>query len=616
MCGIVGVVNKDNRPVAAHSLHKMNDILIHRGPDSGGVFIDNNVGLGHRRLSIIDLTTQADQPMRYLDSPFWIAFNGEIYNYRELKDELENKGFAFRTNSDTEVALAAYISWGEDCFNKFNGMWGMAIYDTRTRKILISRDRFGVKPLYYYQDSEKILFASEKKAIALSDFYHLSFDAKGLSTAIFEPFVLEASGNTEFNGVLSLPPGHLMSITDGRVSVRKWWSLDESLDTEVPQTFQERTEKFRYLFEDACRLRLRSDVPIATSLSGGLDSSSVVATLAKIGRNKHRTYAHSFEGTALDETEYAKIVAETTSTPISYVGIGGEDVSQQIDTILYYFESVYGGMPDSPYRIYKQQREDGYKISIDGHGADEMLGGYGWYLDEALKDVPIYNLRRMKEILDLKKEITANVKSRAGVDLVRLVYHRLPESIKEVVRPKGAFQEMTDIYSAGAIKIPDNFSNLKRALFKDFTSTVLPRILKNFDSMSMANSVEVRMPFLDFRLVCYSFSLPDSDLIDSGWSKYILRNSMKDTLDTRVNWRKDKRGFNTPIAEILSNELRDWAIYTIRHHDGELFNRKALEKEFNEKILHNKKWVDSLNFWKKLNAIRLVEIYKERKFHA
>jgi len=607
MCGIVGVINFGNHSVDKIQLQKMNDILTHRGPDFGEVFIDGNVGLGHRRLSIIDLSPASNQPMNYRGTDYWIVFNGEIYNFIALKEELLAKGYSFVTEGDTEVILAAYIEWGEQCFHKFNGMWALSVYNTTTKEMLVCRDRFGVKPLYYYQDENQFLFASEKKAIVLSDFVELEFDNKGIQTAINNPFGLEASGYTEFKNVRNLLPGHLIKIKNKNIEIKQWYRLIDHLDDNVPSDFVDRVERFKAIFKDACMLRLRADVPIATSLSGGLDSSSIVAMLSALEDLRHKTFVHSFKGSFLDETSYARIVANSTHTPISEVETDETDIVNEIDNILYYFESIYGGMPDSPYRIYREQNKQGFKISIDGHGADEMLAGYPHYFDAYIKDIPLYDLPRLLGYFRKKKGKSS---------LLRFLFDRLPKSVRDKVKEIVKGKKVTDEYEWVKRDLPSGFSNLKSRLYEDFSYTILPRILKNFDAVSMANSIEVRMPFLDYRLVQYVFALPDEDLIHHNWTKYILRKSMDGLLDEQVNWRKDKIGFNSPVAEMMSGVLKEWVLGVINRADEQFFSRKLLMDEYNLIRSNPSDWNASLEFWKKINTLRLMDIYKEKKGYA
>jgi asparagine synthase (glutamine-hydrolysing) len=615
VCGVVGIINFNQQKVDKNKLIYMNDILAHRGPDYGDVYIDNNIGLGHRRLSIIDLSSEANQPFQYQDSEYYIVYNGEVYNYLELRKELEKRGYSFRTTSDTEVVLASYIEWKEECFHKFNGMWSLAIYNIKSKELILCRDRYGVKPLYYYKDENKFLFASEKKAIILSDFVELKFDKKGIKTALKSPFDLEASGYTEFENVYNLLPGHMIKIKSDKVLLKRWYSLKDNISKNIPDTFEKRIEMFQELFENACILRLRSDVPIATSLSGGLDSSSIVAMLSKIDNSMHQTFVHSFKGTDLDETAFASIVAETTNTPMNTIKIDAEDISQNIDDIIYYFESIYGGMPDSAYRIYKAQKEQGFKISIDGHGADEMLGGYSWYLDELKKDTSFFNFQKKHEIREHKDEITLSKKFNNKESFIKYIFNKLPISFQKKIKDLVKQGNSNDYYTCLPPPLPNSWSFLKKKLYNDFSYTILPRILKNFDAMSMANSIEVRMPFLDYRLVEYVFSLPNDDLINKKWTKYILRKSMDDILDKRVNWRKDKIGFNSPVAEMMKNELKEWVENSIKSIEENEFgiDKEELKKEFKIKNLNNMNFGESLAFWKKINTVKLIKIYKERK---
>ncbi len=616
MCGIVGVVDFSKKAINKDKIIRMNDLLTHRGPDFGDVFIDENIALGHRRLSIIDLSNKANQPFFSQDKRYSLVYNGEVYNYLELKKELEQLGFAFCTNSDTEVILTAFIHWGEECFHKFNGMWALGIYDTKTKELLLCRDRFGVKPLYFYADEEKFLFASEKKAIVLSDFVELEFDKKGIKTAIKNPFILEASGYTEFKNTYNLLPGCMLKLKNNKYEIKKWYSLKDYLDKEIPKSFEQRSKKLHKLFKSSCELRLRSDVPIATSLSGGLDSSSVVAMISHIDTAKHKTFAHAYDEAFLDEEKYAQIVAKTTQTPIEVVKKDKEDVKNSIDHIFYHFESIYLGMPDSPYRIYKTQNAQGYKISIDGHGADEMLAGYSRYLDAYQNDHP-FNYFKQKDINKHKNEMSNNEQFKQKFDYLKniLAYLKIRFNVfkSEFFKTKPT---QSDTYSYKR-DMPKNWSNLKRCLYVDFNYTMLPRIIKNFDAMSMANSIEVRMPFLDHRVVEYIFALPDDDLIKNRYTKYILRHSMDGILDKKVCWRKDKIGFNSPVSQMLSSELKEWVLDTIEKVDTKEFdmNKEELKKEYHDKILGKNNWNEALRFWAKINILSLAKIYKERK-HA
>lgn len=612
MCGIVGVVDTAKN-INDKELISFNDILKHRGPDSSDIIIKGHVGLGHNRLSILDLSDAAKQPMSDFLSGLHIVYNGEVFNYIELKEELKTFGYKFHTNSDTEVVLISYKHWGVNAFQKFNGMWAFAIYDEKKNEIILSRDRFGIKPLYYYFDGVKFLFASEKKAILLSSYIDkIAIDNDNFTLSLNDPFNFESTGNTEFKNLYNLQPGHYLVFSNNAIKeVVQWWNLLDNLIPIIPKSFKDRKEKFFELLKDSCRLRMRADVKITTSLSGGLDSSSIVTLLSKMDTLNYETFSHAFPNTFLDEIEFAKTVA--TKSNIKLHVVKERSLENDIDKILYHFESIYAGMPDAAYRIYEAQKNAGYKISIDGHGADELLGGYTHYLDLILEDTPTYNFLRLKMILQTKHELMRS-KQFSWMMFLKYYKNRIKRKIKSL------FLWNTK-KKAENNNFPKSWKFFRKRLFMDFSKTVLPRILKNFEMVSMANSIEVRTPFLDHRLVNYIFSLPDEDLLNNHYTKFILRKSMDNILDDSVNYRKDKIGFNSPIKELLSGELKYWVFDTIKYLDKtnslvkELFNKVELLNEFEHEILCNHtNWNRCSLFWKKISAIRLIKILEEKKY--
>lgn len=536
MSGISGIINKKSNKIDEKNLYKMSSLLSHRGVDFNHVFIDGNFGSAYTELFIDEFNSNQQQIFVIEDKKFYITYDGNFYNYQEIKEELINKSIIFKTELVAEVVLAAYYAWGDSCFNKFNGEWALSIYSFTDQELLLCRDRFGIKPLYYYLDNNIFLYASEKKAIALSGFIDLNFNYKNIKLAIKDPFELELKSETEFTNIFSLKAAHILKIKNNNLEIFKWYNLEQNINTSTELDFNEKVKKFQELFVDSCKIRANTKSKVASSLSGGMDSSSIVSILSSFNIKNYKTYTHIFKNSYLDELKYAKIVANSSRVQLKEINFTTDELINEIDDILFYFESIYGGMPDSPYRIYKAQSKDGYKISIDGHGADEMLAGYPW--------------------------------------------HR------------------------------DNSSNLKDKLLKDFTQTLLPRILKNFDSVASANSIEIRTPFLDYRLVEFIFSLNDDDILFDGWSKYILRKSMEGKLDSRISWRKDKIGFNSPVDALLKNELKDWVLKSIENFsDKNLeFQGKDLKNEFLVAIKENKSL--GKEFWKKINAIKLIEIFR------
>ncbi len=611
MCGIVGIYNSKGNKVNRKSLEVMNNSLYHRGPDDGRLLVDDNVGFGHRRLAIIDLE-HAAQPMTFEKSGLWIIYNGEVYNYIEIKEELKKLGYRFKTNSDTEVVLCSYIHWGEDCFNKFNGMWAIAIYDSNNKSIILNRDRFGIKPLYFYYDSDIFMFASELKAFLAYPDKEIEIYNEGLEIALRDPFDLEASGKTILKNIHNLLPAHTLKFDGKSVKISQWWDTADNI-VSLKLSKKEKKEKFLGLLEDSCRLRLRADVPIATSLSGGLDSSSIVAILSKISGTSYTAYTHTFSGTFLDESIYSEIVSKTTNTPLKKIEITEKDLLNTMDDILFKFESIYGGSPDSAYRVYKAQHDDGIKVTLDGHGADEMLAGYNWYITEALKDIKIWNFRKYVKMLKLYRELTLNPKAKGNI-------------LKEIIKTTFLYNFLKERYKKFKNKeydsntnLPKKWTHLQKKLYKDFHYTVLPRILKNFDLVSMANSVEVRMPFMDYRIVNFVFSLDNDDKIDGNYTKSILRYAMEGILDDRVRLRKDKIGFNSPLIEWLQKDLKPWVedILNSGIYCHELIDKSVLSDFYYKKILKNNfNWGDALEFWKKISALKIIKLfmdYQERR---
>ncbi len=613
-------------PVRENTIERMTDAIAHRGPDDEGMYVKGHVGLGHRRLSIIDVTPSGHQPMTYGDSGCWMVYNGEVYNYIELREELRKLGYNFISESDTEVILAAYIHWGIDAFEKFNGMWALAIYDSRRDELLLHRDRYGIKPLYYYVYNNTIAFASEYKSFfAVRDELKIDFDQRGLATALLNPFELEASDKSLLTNVYNLLPGTYLKVSREKVEKHTWWRTVDHIES-VPKSRTDQVNRFRELFEDSCRLRMRSDVPVGTSLSGGLDSSAVVATLAKLKIGTNKTFIHTFKGNPLDESYYADIVVQSTSTSAHYIEVEKEDLIQFIDTILYYSESINNGMVDSPYRIYKMQRQNGVIVSLDGHGADEMLGGYEFYMGEYYRDInPLFHPGRLKECLSTYKSLIEHPQFIDKFQTMRFIlqYSRLGSLLKMLVRRNPSknpfmrkfFSKEIETYTAPRPDLPAGWSHLLKRLYTDFHHTVLPRILKNFDLMSMANSVEVRMPFMDYRLVSYVFSLDNSAKIGDGYTKNILRQSMEGVLDDRVRLRKSKIGFNSPMLDWFHSDMQPWIedILYSSSYEIDIIDKKKL-RNFNETRVKTGQfsWSDGYEFWKYLSALKLTRCFKDR----
>jgi len=497
MCGIAGLLDF-SRGGLDELIDEFTDALAHRGPDGRGTYCEGPVALGHRRLSILDPTPAGRCPMA-VECPdgttVYITLNGEIYNFLELRETLRRDGYRFRTETDTEVVAAAFHRWGEDCQRRFNGMWAFAIWTPATQTLFLSRDRFGVKPLYVSVRGTRIAFASEIKAfLALPDFTPRMNDAAA-ATFFANPTAYDGvSLATALDGVHRMPPGHSLTVTSqGARGFRKWWETRDHLST-VATRYDEQVEQFRALFLDAVRLRMRSDVRIGTSLSGGLDSSAVASSVAHVARNDahadlarcatdwQRTFIATFPGHAVDERDYADIVVAHTNASPTYWAFEPDRALDDLAKSVWAMDDLSGAPAVPVLNIYRTMREHGVVVTLDGHGGDELLAGYNWY-------------------------------------------RQLPAE------------------------------RLNDALYTDFHQTHLPAILRNFDGCSMANGVEVRSPFLDCNLVTYAFALPGETKYDGTLSKRILRDAMVGIMPEAIRTRTSKLGFESPLIAWANGSL-------------------------------------------------------------
>ncbi|MFZ0928850.1 MAG: asparagine synthase (glutamine-hydrolyzing), partial [Syntrophobacteraceae bacterium] len=401
MCGIFGFRGKIEQELGLKCLRT----LAHRGPDGEGIYQTDGIFLGHRRLAILDLSERGKQPMSYAEGRYWITFNGEIYNFVELKKDLAAKGYRFKSESDTELVLAAYVEWGEKCLDKFNGMWAFAIWDGEKKELFLSRDRFGKKPLFYSFINGDFVFASEMKAIApLLERIEPNTDIILDSSCMFR---YESTDKCLIKGIKRFPGGNYGRLKDGKLGLVEYWNtLDNIVD--VPSTYEEQTERVRELFLDACMIRMRSDVPIGTALSGGLDSSAVFCALNhlsanqsgdRVARDWQHAFCASFPGTPLDEVEWAKKVAAHCGAKIDIIEI---DPIKYLESFLdhtYLFEELYI-VPHIPFvATYKEMRNHGVVVTIDGHGSDELFGGYHFDYLDILSD-NMFNLRNSLMVID------------------------------------------------------------------------------------------------------------------------------------------------------------------------------------------------------------------------
>jgi len=584
VCGICGWINTNE--VNLQSLIRMNRIASHRGPDGEGYWLYDGsnpvgewlgksevltnplrrgmIGLGHRRLSIIDLSDAGLQPMPSVSRRQWIVFNGEIYNYIELRNELIHAGHHFHTETDTEVILAAYNQWGTNCFNRFNGMWGMAIVDLDKRSLILSRDRLGIKPLYYWYKANSFAFASEiKQFLSLPGFLpsaNLNVIAEYIETGY------ELHPETFFKLVKAFPPACFGEVPLDQISepqTKKFWDGQKLLP--ISQSELEKKEQLRFLFEDSVRLRMRSDVPVGVCLSGGLDSSLVYGQIQKLtpDRNSTHAFSSSFKEKQFDESPFVKLVISKEGGNVHYTFPSASSFIEDFSSFFYHHDEPPGGPSQyAAWEVMRLSRENNVPVLLNGQGGDELFSGY-W---------PAYYLYLRYHMFNNPGVVVSNI-------LGSILPGGNPELIKEIPAHFRQYLVRKNRTNSAIIskdfllgRSPNsklnwakNAQNLPPEVYRwnEISRIHLPRLLKWDDRNSMAFSIEGRYPFLDYRLIEFAMQLPVEMNLHSGWNKYLLRNTLGNLLPPEIQWRRSKVGFVTPQSSWLNTSLKstflDWA---------------------------------------------------------
>ncbi len=564
MCGIAGIVSKAASTIALQQkVADATKTLAHRGPNDEQYWYDSNIAFGHKRLCIIDPHKRSSQPLHYLDR-YIIIHNGEIYNYLEIKKELQKKGFSFSTESDTEVIAAAYHAYKNECVSYFDGMFAFAIWDKQEQTLFAARDRFGEKPFYFFYDDEQFFFASEIKAIwamgvekEVNPRMLYNYLTVGYTSNPFDP------QETFYQNISKLPATSFISysLQTHTISLEKYWTPYIAINKEIDE--KEAVEQFISLLSDSVNKRLRSDVSIGTSLSGGLDSSSIVALCAQMSAQQysHKCFTAVFEGFEKNEKEKAALVAKAFGLQLFPVSINADDLLSTMDNLMWHQEEPIGSASVlAQYKLYEAAKENGVTVLLDGQGADELLAGYNkyykWYWQE------LYAARQLGKSKELQNaRALGNTEDFGWRNKLTALFPHFAMAMLQSKKTKKAAQQ-TDLNREFVSHNKRFFyyatpteAGLNSALYFNSFVYGLEELLRYADRNSMAHGIEVRLPFLHHQLAEFLFTLPANFKIRDGWSKWILRQSMKDVLPKEIVWQKDKIGFEPPQKQWMSNKL-------------------------------------------------------------
>lgn len=569
MCGIGGIVYLDqSRPVDQEELRRMCGTMLHRGPDDEGCVIDHHVGLAMRRLNVIDLIT-GRQPISNEDGRIWIVFNGEIYNFRELRRQLEQQGHKFATSSDTETIVHLYEEHGTDCVKQLNGMFAFAIWDNTKHTLLLARDRLGVKPLYYFLDNQRLIFGSELKAILACDNIPRQIDLEALDSYLTCEYV--PTPLSIFQGIKKLPAAHTLVLSKDKVVIDRYWDLTftRTLDRE-----NDLSERLYELLEDCVRIRLTSDVPLGAFLSGGVDSSAIVCIMSEIMGRPVKTLSIGFDDPSYNELKYARLIAHQFNTD-HHEWIIRPNIVDLVYNLIKYLDEPFADVSVFPTYLVSKLAREHVTVALSGDGGDELFAGYEWYVAEKiasyyrhLPDAVRNNLvsffdwvppsGRKKGLINRLKRFIEGAALPESLEHFRwsifateeskeLLYN---EDLKRSVVHFNSYRRLSDrLHSNG------NTDSLWRQQVADIRTYLADDIMVKVDRMSMANSLEARSPFLDYRLVEFATSLPAHLKLNGLQTKYLLKRCMASKLPRSVLVRR-KEGFSIPMKNWLKHELR------------------------------------------------------------
>ncbi|MDH4053941.1 MAG: asparagine synthase (glutamine-hydrolyzing) [Gammaproteobacteria bacterium] len=581
MCGFVAVVGHLNDHLDENELIKATNRLLHRGPDDFGIFVENAVGLGFRRLSILDLSTDSHQPFEDANGRYVLVYNGEIYNYLELRTQLLAKGHVFRSNGDTEVLLESYKEWGRKCVEHFNGMWAFIIYDRHERSIFGARDRFGVKPLFVHDNNGRYIFGSEIKAITAFKEVRRDFNSRQVAKYLIEGRLSEPddSWETLFAGIREIPGGHWFSIdASGRFLAHRYWSLPEQAGAEQADP----ADDFAELLYDSVRLRLRSDVPVGVCLSGGLDSTAVICNMAAClpPNRSDPLHAFSYIDQRFDETVQVAATVEQTKAELHRLGSSTVSFLDKLrDVLEYHDEPVHSLNVLVSFELYRMAAAHGVKVILNGQGADETWAGYPsyflnyWYTLVMNGDVgrarqEIAEFARLHRVnpVDLWRKTLHSVYRN---QLRRIAWYRKLANSRAVRAARRDDWFTEDFLRQYQVEVPEYQSlDLDTALRNSVTREPLPLYLRIEDRNSMAHSIETRLPFMDYRLVGLAFKSANQWKLRGALNKFALREATKGVIPEVVRTRIDKMGFPVSAREWFAGPLYATAREIISNASG------------------------------------------------
>jgi len=624
MCGIAGILLQAPNNLAPRDLKKMTDAITHRGPDGEGQWSNqkSTVHLGHRRLSIIDLSNHAAQPMSFANR-YQIVHNGEIYNYSEIKSFLQKKGYLFLSKSDTEVIIAAYDYWKEKCLQQFDGMFAFAIWDEKEEILFAARDRFGEKPFYYYKDQESFIFASEMKAIwALG--IEKNIDNKMLLNYLTIGHLQNCINKkqTFFEGIYSLPPAHCLSFKlklNTQLEITRFWNINKEKIIKISES--DAIEKFTELFTRSISRRLRSDVTLGTSLSGGLDSSSITCIISQLQninlQNKItdnlQTFSAVFPEFKNDESTYIKSITQQLNSTNHQTQPNANDLIHDFEKLCYHQEEPFQSSSIfAQYKVFELAKKHQVKVLLDGQGADEILAGYpkyiSWYLQEVLSREKFGATKSEKKLFiqnnqpfhwNIKNNFAAFFPSYAALYLEKFEYRKtishpdINMDFLNLLKERKWF----GIHKPIVTKLNDilHFNTIEMGL---------EELLRFADRNSMAHGREVRLPFLNHELVEFVFSLPSTLKMNMGWTKFLLRKVMEAKLPNEIVWRKEKIGFEPPQKNWMKEPALEEYIQEAKRKlvNAGILTKKVLDKKINPLAAHADKNYD----WRYLCAAQVI----------